>query len=82
MMTVPIETGPTFKAGAPKVLFKGKYLSSQAGLQYSVIPDGQRFLMIKDAAAKPGSAAPRQQINIVLNWFEELKQRVPSYTSA
>jgi hypothetical protein len=27
---------------------------------------------------KPTDAAPRpEQINIVLNWFEELKQRVP-----
>jgi hypothetical protein len=33
--------------------------------------------MIKDIAANPGNSAPPQQINVVLNWFEELKQRVP-----
>ena len=37
-------------------------------------PDGQRFLMIKAAGPEGGAAT---QINVVLNWFEELKQRVP-----
>jgi hypothetical protein len=31
---------------------------------------------IKPLAA-PAAAAPRPKINIVLNWLEELKQRVP-----
>jgi hypothetical protein len=78
MMAVPIETGSSFKAGTPKVVFKGEYYSPLGGENYAVTPDGQRFLMIKDAAAKTGSSTPRQQINIVLNWLEELKQRVPS----
>jgi Tol biopolymer transport system component/predicted Ser/Thr protein kinase len=77
MMSVPIETSPSFKAGTPKVLFKGEYFSRANGTQYSVTPDGNRFLMMKDAAAKPGSAPLPQQIDVVLNWFEELKQRVP-----
>jgi hypothetical protein len=40
---------------------------------YDVSPDGKRFLMIlpaNDTTAQP-------QINIVLNWFTELQQRVP-----
>jgi hypothetical protein len=43
-------------------------------------PDGKRFLMIKPPArtvATPPPPAPRPKINIVLNWFEELKQQVP-----
>jgi len=39
-----------------------------------VSPDGQRFLMLKPIEQE--AAAPTQ-INVVLNWFEELKQRVP-----
>jgi len=39
---------------------------------YDVSPDGQRFLMITKES-KP-------QINVVLNWFEELKRRAPSGT--
>ena len=34
--------------------------------------DGKRFLMLKD----PGAEAPRK-INIIVNWSEELEQRVP-----
>ncbi len=37
--------------------------------------DGQRFLMIKNAAAEGGEASP--QIIIVQNWHEELKRLVP-----
>jgi serine/threonine protein kinase len=80
MVSVPLETGTSFKAGTPKVLFKGEYrsgfISGYNRTQHSVTPDGQRFLMIKAAGAKAGSAPPRQ-INVILNWFEELKQRVP-----
>ena len=39
----------------------------------TVHPEGERFLMVFPADADD----ERQQINTVLNWFEELKQRVP-----
>ncbi len=39
-----------------------------------VSPDGQRFLMLK--AGGQEQTTP-QQINVVLNWFEELKKKVP-----
>jgi len=39
--------------------------------------DGQRFLMLKSSERE--AAAPTQ-INVVLNWFEELKRRVPPGT--
>jgi hypothetical protein len=77
MMAVPVKTGESFKAGTPAVLFKGEYLSTLNGTQYSVTADGRRFLMIKDAAAKEGNNAPPQRINVILNWLEEVKQRVP-----
>ena len=75
-MAVEVTAQPTFSAGKPKVLFEGQYLPVQAGLMstaYDVSPDGQRFLMIK--ASEQGQAP--SQINVVLNWFEELKRRVP-----
>lgn len=40
-----------------------------------VSPDGQRFLMIKESASSdPAQNAPAGLV-VVLNWFEELKQR-------
>jgi hypothetical protein len=81
MVAVEVETEPTFKHGAPKTLFQGTYIG-WPGVQYDIHPDGKRFLLIKlmavtDDVSVQQSAGPRK-INIVLNWFEELKQRVPA----
>ena len=76
MMAVDIATQPSFSAGKPKVLFEGHYQPTPLTLpNYDVSPDGQRFLMLKPIEA--GEGAPTQ-INVVLNWFEELKRRVPT----
>ncbi len=82
-MAVEVGTELAFKAGKPKFLFKGTYFSSGAPFDYTywdIHPDGKRFLMIKlpgSTGATPPAAAPQSKINIVVNWFEELKQRVP-----
>jgi serine/threonine-protein kinase len=76
MMVVDyVPTQPIFTAGKPRVLFEGQFLPTPATTpNYDVSPDGQRFLMLK--AAEPEGEGPTQ-INIVFNWFEELKRRVP-----
>jgi eukaryotic-like serine/threonine-protein kinase len=76
MMAVEITTKPTFSAGNPKMLFEGAYVPTPRSFQdYDVSPDGQRFLMLKPSDA---AEAASTQINVVLNWFEELKQKVPT----
>jgi len=82
VMAVPVQTEPIFKAGKPSLLFQGKYVPRYAQIQrpWDIHPDGKRFLLIKpqvSTGAAPAVAAPRPKINIVVNWFEELKQRVP-----
>ena len=74
MMAVDITAQPVFSAGRPTVLFEGRNWPI-AGIvpTYDVSPDGQRFLMVKESE----QAASATQINVVLNWFEELKRRVP-----
>ena len=58
------------------MLFEGQYEPRSGNdPNYDVSPDGQRFLMLKPNEA--GEAAPTQ-INVVLNWFEELKRLVPA----
>jgi hypothetical protein len=37
---------------------------------------GKRFLMIKESGAITPAAGGPRRINIILNWFEKLKQRV------
>jgi Tol biopolymer transport system component len=75
MMAVDIVTQPGLAAGKPRVLFEGKYEPSPAtSPNYDVSPDGQRFLMLKRSEQQEAAT----QINIVLNWFEELKRREPA----
>jgi serine/threonine-protein kinase len=76
MMAVETTTQSGFSAGKPRMLFEGQYLTSvfpQPGVAYDVSPDGQRFLMVKETETGRSTA----QIIVVLNWLEELKQRVP-----
>ena len=44
-----------------------------AGTSFDIMPDGQRFLIVA-----PPEEIPHPRINVVLNWFEELKERVPA----
>ncbi|HXQ25319.1 MAG TPA: protein kinase [Candidatus Acidoferrales bacterium] len=77
MMAVDIGTQSGFAVGKPRMLFEGPYLKNGVGYarpNYDVSPDGQRFLMIKPIEQE--QAAPTQ-INVVLNWTEELKRLVP-----
>jgi len=68
MMAVDVETKPTFRAGRPRLLFEGPFLSS-----YNVDTDDKRFFMIKRDPVESGP--PR--VNVVLNWFAEVERRVP-----
>jgi serine/threonine protein kinase/Tol biopolymer transport system component len=72
VMSVPVETQSTFKAGTPRGLFENRGYSGLGN--YDVAPDGEHFLMIMqdDAAVSPN------QLNLVLGWTEELKRRAPT----
>ena len=87
MMAVEITTQPTFRAGTPTLVFEGQYFRDivPSEANYDITPDGRRFLMIKESEQEGGpmikeseqEGGPRQ-INVVLNWFEELKRLVPT----
>ena len=76
-MVVPVETDPTFNAGDPEVLFEQQYVFALSYRTYDLAPDGQRFLMVKEAAAGDDAEGPVAQIILVENWFEELRRLVP-----
>jgi hypothetical protein len=44
------------------------------------MPDGQHFIAVIRAGAipQPGVVTQMEEIRVVLNWFDELKQRVPT----
>lgn len=72
MMSVSVETQPTFKARAPRMLFRDK--SYLAPGSYDVAPDGQHFLMIKEKEAPANS----KEVSIILHWTDELKRLAPA----
>ena len=81
LTSVHVTSGPSFVATAPEKILSTAYYrgSSALGLDlraYDVFPDGRRFLMIKEPQATP-AGPPSIDIVVVLDWSEELKQRLP-----
>ena len=80
LMRVAVTTRPGFSASAPQRLAElGPGLLNRVGLgsySYDVSPDGQRFLFV-EANMKSGSP---DEVRVVLNWTEELKQLTPTST--
>jgi len=63
----------------PNMLFRGQSIGGIGeGTPWDIHPDGKRFLVMKSAGATPAAGAvARPKITVVVNWLEELKQRVP-----
>ena len=79
VLAVTVGTGEPFSALAPETLFESPYVLDISGggggvPNYDIAPDG-RFLMVKLVDADGGQEAA--DITVVLNWLEELKERVP-----
>ena len=74
----PPSGGQAWQAGTPAKLFDNTYawrVAGLAGRSYDISADGKRFLAIKLASEQTGT--PNNLI-VVQNWFEELKQKVPA----
>jgi len=79
VMAVAVETEPAFKAGKPQTLFSGTYayFNPIQCHPWDISHDGKYFLMMKELQSSASAGDTQPKINIVLNWFEELKERVP-----
>jgi serine/threonine-protein kinase len=69
------------RIGRPRVLFEFDSLRDlnfdcNPSRCYDVAPDGQRFYATQRAAPPPASVV--MHINLILNWFEELKAKAPA----
>jgi hypothetical protein len=74
VMAVAIDL-TTGTSGPPREILPGRYPSNQGWTRprsYDVTPDGQRFLFTR---MPPVQTRPR--VVMVLNWFDELRARVP-----
>ena len=45
---------------------------------FDISPDDKQFVVVMPASPAEANQQLTPQINVVLNWTEELKQRVPS----
>jgi hypothetical protein len=77
VMSVDLNTQSGLNSAKPRILFE-RTLSSfaesgQWGHTYAVFPDGKRFLFVENAVR-----SEIRELRVVLNWFEELKARVPT----
>ncbi len=72
MMAVSVTPkGSELTLSPPRVLFDRRYTFETSTIaNYDISLDGTRFLMVKDEVGAG-------RINIVLNWFEELKRLAP-----
>ena len=78
LMEIEVKTGPPFDFGNERTLPIEDFLIFNVRRDYDITLDGQRFLMVFPAdQADSVTETVDDQINIVLNWFEELKERVP-----
>jgi serine/threonine protein kinase len=76
LTAVPVQTsGRAFVHGSPQKVFDAVYAQPVGNSRpYDVSPNGQRFLMIKE---DPKLAEEPRRLIVVLNWLEELKNKVP-----
>jgi len=69
VMAVTVTPGEKCPITLPKALFADQYLNPAAKhTSYDVSRDGKRFLMLQ------GDAKGRTSLNVVFNWFEEVKR--------
>ena len=74
VMVVDVETEPAFRPGQPRMLFEGPYQGSIPIRSFDISPTGDRFVLNEPIDPEP---QPVTQINVALDWFEELKRLVP-----
>jgi Tol biopolymer transport system component len=76
---VRVTTQPTFTFGeAMPVPHPFQAAPGTLERPFDISRDGQHFLGLVDASQTPSGMPATPQIQVVLNWFEELKARVPA----
>ena len=64
-------------AGGMGEVYKARRVSSEMRA-YDILPDGRFVGLIEPSETESSAGASSAQMRVVLNWFEELKTRVPA----
>jgi len=80
LFVVDIRTTPSVSVGPPTLVPIEGTVHPVAQRNYDVTPDGKQLIVVLPASlgSSDSTSRPAQEINVVLNWFEELKARVPT----
>ncbi len=75
ILAVDVETRPTFRAGAPRLIYegRGRYDIRTNLYPFDASGDGKRFLLLKTSVR----ADVANRIDVVLNWPTELQRIAP-----
>jgi eukaryotic-like serine/threonine-protein kinase len=78
VLSAAIRSVAPFRADAPRVLFEvptDTFDLTTPTRSWDIAPDGQRFLLVRPT---PSTDKPVSAVQVVLNWTDELKRRVPA----
>ncbi len=74
MMAVDVAPGDRFAAGRPRRLFEGPFSPTALVRGFDVTADGD-FVTMSLSSLSP---EPVTRLQVVINWFDELKRLVPT----
>ena len=77
LMATPVQPTTAFNIGAPVAVSDSLFTPATPSRFYDVSPDGNRFLVIAQPKATE-AGTDIKQIEVVLNWGEELKRLSPA----
>ena len=79
ILVVDLRTSPTFSFGKATPLPIEGTIHPATQRNYDITPDGKQLVVVlpSSGARNNSTRRPPQQINVVLNWFRELQERVP-----
>ena len=75
LMVVAVTTETGLSVGTPETVIEGQFFDFLSRSAYDVAPDDRLVLIRRGADTSENEATP--QITVVLNWHEELLERVP-----
>jgi hypothetical protein len=76
MVVSSVASDSSFRASAPQLWSPGQFTDTGNAVNFSVHPDGKRFAVLKAPDAE--EISERTHVNMVQNWFEELKRLAPA----
>ena len=75
VVTYSVE-GDSFRAGRPRLWSEGQFTDRGLNQNFALHPNGKRFAVLK--APEDSEQTGPTHVNLILNWFDEVRRRVAS----